>query len=67
MSPFSLMCYLTHRNAVKLAKKVFGEKHVEAVLQRLDRLMQDAAWIGHSSVSQGFLQSRPVYERGHKR
>ncbi len=67
MSPFSLMCYLTHHNAVKLVKKVFGEKHVEAVLQRLDRLMQDAAWIGHSSVSQGFLQSCSEYECGHER
>ena len=37
------MCYRPHRSAVKFVKKVFGEKHVEAVLQRLDRLTQDEA------------------------
>ena len=43
MSPFSLLCYLTERNAVKYLKKGFGEKDVEAILQRLDRLTQDEA------------------------
>ena len=43
MSPFSLLCYLTERNAVKSVKKGFGEKDVEAILQRLDRLTQDEA------------------------
>ena len=43
MSLFSLTCCLTHRNIVKFVKKVFGEKDFEAVLQRLDRLMQDEA------------------------
>ena len=43
MSPFSLLCYLTERNAVKYVKKSFGEKDVEAILQRLDRLTQDEA------------------------
>ena len=43
MSSFSLTCYLTERNAVKFVKKGFGEKDVEAVLQRLDRLTQDEA------------------------
>ena len=43
MSPFSLTCYLTERNAVKYVKKGFGEKDVEAILQRLDRLTQDEA------------------------
>ena len=43
MSPFSLTRYLTERNAVKFVKKVFGEKDIEAVLQRLDRLTQDEA------------------------
>jgi hypothetical protein len=38
-----LTCYLTERNAVKFVKKGFGEKDVEAVLQRLDRLTQDEA------------------------
>jgi ribosomal 50S subunit-associated protein YjgA (DUF615 family) len=43
VSPFSLTCYLTERNAVKYVKKGFGEKDVEAILQRLDRLTQDEA------------------------
>ena len=43
MSPFSLLCYFTERNAVKSVKKGFGEKDVEAILQRLDRLTQDEA------------------------
>jgi ribosomal 50S subunit-associated protein YjgA (DUF615 family) len=40
---FFLLCYLTERNAVKFVKKHFGEKDVEAILQRLDRLTQDEA------------------------
>jgi hypothetical protein len=43
VSLFSLTCYFTQRSAVKFVKKVFGEKDVEAVLQRLDRLTQDEA------------------------
>jgi hypothetical protein len=43
VSPLSLTYYITERNAVKFFKKVFGEKDVEAVLQRLDRLTQDEA------------------------
>jgi hypothetical protein len=43
VSPFSLTYYLTERNAVKCVKKGFGEKDVEAILQRLDRLTQDEA------------------------
>jgi hypothetical protein len=35
--------YLTRCNAEKIAKKLFGEKDVEAVLQRLDRLTEDEA------------------------
>lgn len=34
---------LTERNVVKFVKKRFGEKDVEAVLQRLDRLTHDEA------------------------
>jgi hypothetical protein len=43
VSPFLLtqMRCFTQRNAVKFFKK--GEKNVEAVLQRLDRLTQDEA------------------------
>jgi len=37
---FSLTCYLTQHNTVEFVKKVFGEKDVEAVLRRLDRLTQ---------------------------
>ena len=37
------MCCRTHCNAVKFVKRVFGEKDVKAVLQRLDRLTQDEA------------------------
>ena len=43
MSPFLLTCYLTQKNTVKFVKKVFGEKDIEAVPQRLDRLTQDEA------------------------
>ena len=38
-----MTCYFTERNAVKFARKVFGEKDVEAILQRLDRLTRDEA------------------------
>ena len=41
MSPFSSVCNLTQCSAVKLVKKVFGKKDVEAALQRLNRLTQD--------------------------
>jgi len=34
---------LKQGRSIKFVKKVFGEKHVEAVLQRLDRLTQDEA------------------------
>ena len=43
MSLFPPTCYLTERNVVKFIKNGFGEKDVEAVLQRLDRLTQDEA------------------------
>jgi len=33
----------TEHDAVKFAKKLLGEKHVESVLQRLDRLTQEEA------------------------
>jgi hypothetical protein len=37
--------YLTECDAEKLVKKFFGEKDVEAVFLRLDRLTQDEARI----------------------
>jgi len=43
VSPFPLMCYVTQHNAVKFVKKGFGEKEVETVLERLDRLTHDEA------------------------
>ena len=43
MSLLSETCYVTQRKAVKFLKKHFGEKDVEAILQRLDRLTQDEA------------------------
>ncbi len=43
MSVFSLTCYVTHHIAVKFVKKGSGEKEVEAVLERLDRLTLDEA------------------------
>ena len=39
----ALPSYLTQRDPVKFLKKHLGEKDVEAVLQRLDRLTQDEA------------------------
>jgi hypothetical protein len=35
------MRYITQRDTVKLGKKFFGDKDIEAALQRLDRLTQD--------------------------
>ena len=43
MSSYFLTCYFTERNAVKFTKRVLGEKDVEAILQRLDRLTRDEA------------------------
>ena len=43
MSALLLMCYVTQHNAVKFVKKGFGEKEVETVLERLDRLTHDEA------------------------
>jgi hypothetical protein len=40
-----VLSYLTQCDTVKLVKKLFGEKDVEAVLQRLGRLTQDEARI----------------------
>ena len=46
MSLPSVRYHITQENAEKLVKKLFGgDKDVEAVLQRLDRLTQDEARI----------------------
>ena len=44
-SDCEVLSYLTRCDTVKLVKKLFGEKDVEAVLQRLGRLTQDEARI----------------------
>jgi hypothetical protein len=36
---------LSEWDAVKLIKKLLGENEIEAVLQRLDRLTLDEAWM----------------------
>jgi hypothetical protein len=38
-----VLCYLTRCITEKFAKKFFGDKDIEAVLKRLDRLTQDEA------------------------
>ena len=43
VSLFSLTRYITQCNAVKFVKRVFRQKDIEAVLQRLDRLTQEEA------------------------
>jgi hypothetical protein len=40
-----VLYYLTQRDAEKFVKKLLGEKDIEVVLQRLDRLTQDEAQI----------------------
>jgi len=67
VSPFSLACDLTERNAVKFIKKVFGEKEVEAVLQRLDRLTHDEARTTAAQnlkVVHGLVQNMRVFMDG---
>ena len=58
-----LLYYLTQCNAEKLVKKLFGEKDIEAVLQRLDRLTQDEAKITAAQtleVVYGLIQNMKV-------
>ena len=44
MSPFLTTYYMAQRNAEKFVQGIFGgNKHTEAVLQRLDRLTRDEA------------------------
>ena len=43
MSLLLQMGYLTQYNAAKFVRKLFGEKDVEGVLERLDRLTQEEA------------------------
>ena len=43
MSPSILMYYRAYEGAARFIKKRFGEKDVEAILERLGRLTQDEA------------------------
>ena len=64
-----VLYYLTQCNAEKLVKKLFGEKDVEAVLQRLDRLTQDEAKITAAQtleVVYGLIQNMKVVMDGEK-
>ena len=60
---------LTKRGAEKLVKKLFGEKDVEVVLQRLDRLTKDEARIAAAQtlkVVYGLIQNVRVVMDGEK-
>jgi hypothetical protein len=64
-----VLYYLTrcHLNAVKLFKKLLGEKDVEEVLQRLDRLTLDEARITAAQtleVVHGLIQNMRVVMYG---
>jgi hypothetical protein len=59
--------YLTRRDAEKFVKKLLGEKDVEAILQRLDRLTQDEARITAAQtleVVYGLIQNMRVVMDG---
>ena len=43
MSPFSSTYYTTRLNAEEIVLGIFGDKHTEAVLNRLDRLTPNEA------------------------
>jgi hypothetical protein len=62
-----LSYYLTRWNPEKLIKKLLGEKDVEAVIQRLDRLTQDEARITAAQtleVVYGLVQNMRVVMDG---
>jgi hypothetical protein len=59
--------YLAQCNAEKLLKKLLGEKDVEAVIQRLDRLTQDEARITAAQILEvvyGLVQNMRVVMEG---
>ena len=67
MSSYFLTCYFTERNAVKFSRKVFREKDVEAILQRLDRLTRDEALTAAAQTLQvihGLVQGMRVVMDG---
>jgi hypothetical protein len=62
-----VLYHLTQWNSEKLVKKLFGEKDVEAVVQRLDRLTQDEARITAAQtleVVYGLIQNMRVVMDG---
>ena len=64
-----VLYYLAQRNAEKLVKKFLGEKDIEAVIQRLDRLTQDEARITAAQtleVVYGLVQNMRVVMDGEK-
>ena len=64
-----VLYYLAQRNAEKLVKKFLGEKDVEAITQRLDRLTQDEARITAAQtleVVYGLVQNMRVVMHGEK-
>ena len=68
-SVFGAPYYLAQCNAEKLVKRFLGEKDVEAVIQRLDRLTQDEARITATQtleVVYGLVQNMKVVMDGEK-
>jgi hypothetical protein len=66
-SVFGDVFYYLTCNAEKLVKKLLGEKDIEAVLQRLDRLTQDEARITAAQnleVVYGLIQNMRVVMDG---
>jgi hypothetical protein len=64
---YFVTCYFTERNAVKFTKRVLGEKNVEAILQRLDRLTRDEALTAAAQTLQvihGLVQGMTVVMDG---
>jgi hypothetical protein len=59
---------MTQCDAEKFVKKLFGEKDIEAVVQRLDRLTLDEARMTADCTADlcGRLWSYPEYEGGHE-
>jgi hypothetical protein len=67
VSSYFVTCYFTERNAVKFTKRVLGEKNVEAILQRLDRLTRDEALTAAAQTLQvihGLVQGMTVVMDG---
>ena len=64
---YEVLYYLTQCNTEKLFKKLLGEKDIEAVLQRLDRLTQDEARITAAQtldVVYGLVQNMKMVMNG---